>query len=100
MDASEIARVLAAISHEGRLSIFQLLARAGPQGLPSGEIARRTGQFQNTTSSNLGVLSNVGLVSARRKGRSIIYVATLARLSEALEFLTESFAAGHDHDAA
>lgn len=91
MDAAETARVLSALGHEGRLSIFRLLVRAGPQGLPAGEVARRTNQLQNTTSSNLGVLSNVGLVSTRREGRSIIYAVTHTRFSEALEFLTENF---------
>ena len=73
MDAREAAKVLAALGHEGRLSIFRLLAQAGPQGLPAGEVARRTSQLQNTASSNLGVLANVGLVAGRREGRSIIY---------------------------
>ena len=90
MDAREAAKVLAALGHEGRLSIFRLLAQAGPQGLPAGEVARRTSQLQNTASSNLGVLANVGLVAGRREGRSIIYVMTPARLGEVLEFLTEN----------
>lgn len=91
MEAAATARVLAALGHEGRLRIFQLLVRAGPDGLPAGEIGRQTGQLQNTTSSNLSVLSNVGLVSARRDGRSIIYAVTPARLGEVLGFLTEEF---------
>ena len=86
MDAREAAKVLAALGHEGRLSIFRLLAQAGPQGLPAGEVARRTSQLQNTASSNLGVLANVGLVAGRREGRSIIYAMTPARLGEVLEF--------------
>ena len=90
MDAREAAKVLAALGHEGRLSIFRLLAQAGPQGLPAGEVARRTSQLQNTASSNLGVLANVGLVAGRREGRSIIYAMTPARLGEVLEFLTEN----------
>ena len=90
MDAREAAKVLAALGHEGRLSIFRLLAQAGPQGLPAGEVARRTSQLQHTASSNLGVLANVGLVAGRREGRSIIYAMTPARLGEVLEFLTEN----------
>jgi len=109
MDASETARVLAALGHEGRLSIFRLLAHAGPQGLPAGEVARRIGQLQNTTSSNLSVLANVGLISGRRVGRSIFYAVMPARFSEALAFLTACSEAGganqdrevlSDHDAA
>lgn len=87
MEAPETARVLAALGHEGRLAIFRLLSEAGP--LPAGEVARRTGQLQNTASSNLSVLSYVGLVSAMRAGRSIIYSVTPDRAGEALAFLCE-----------
>lgn len=91
MDAREAAKVLAALGHEGRLEIFRLLAHAGPQGLPAGEVARRTSQLQNTTSSSLGVLANVGLIAGRREGRSIFYTVTDARFGEALEFVTQGF---------
>ena len=91
MKAAATARVLAALGHEGRLRIFRLLVRAGPQGLAAGEIGRQAGQLQNTASSNLSVLLNVGLASTRREGRSIIYTVAPTRFSEALEFLTEDF---------
>lgn len=91
MDGVTTAKVLAALGHEGRLTIFRLLASAGPEGLPAGEIARRAGHLQNTTSTHLSVLSNVGLIVGRRDGRSIIYSATHTRLSEALDFATEGF---------
>ena len=91
MDAAATAKVLAALGHEGRLLIFRLFVSAGPQGLPAGEVARRAGHLQNTTSTHLSVLSNVGLVAGRREGRSIIYAVTRSRFSEALEFLTEGF---------
>lgn len=94
MDAADTSRVLAALGHEGRLMIFRLLAHAGPEGLPAGEVARQTAQLQNTTSSNLSVLANVGLVAARREGRSVIYAVTHTRLSEALAFLTKNFLEG------
>lgn len=89
MEAAATARVLAALGHEGRLTIFRLLVRAGPGGLAAGEVARQAGQLQNTASSNLSVLLNVGLASARREGRSIIYAVATGRFGEALEFLTE-----------
>lgn len=89
MDAAAAAKVLAALGHEGRLTIFRLLAQAGPHGLPAGEAARQAGQLQNTASSHLGILSNVGLVSSRRNGRSIIYAAVPARLAETLAFLIQ-----------
>jgi len=89
MDAATTAKVLAALGHDGRLLVFRMLAQAGPQGLPAGEVARRAGHLQNTTSTHLSVLSHVGLISGRREGRSIIYAVTRTRFTEALEFLTE-----------
>ncbi len=94
MDAAATARVLAALGHEGRLLTFMLLGRAGPDGLPAGEIARRAGHLQNTTSTHLSVLSHVGLVAGRRDGRSIIYAAVPGRLEEALGFVATDFADG------
>lgn len=93
MDVAETAKVLAALGHEGRLLIFRLLVAAGAEGLPAGEVARRTGQLQNTTSSNLSILAAVGLVSARRAGRSVIYAVAHTRFGEALEFVTQDFLA-------
>lgn len=90
MDAAETAKVFAALGYEGRLVIFRLLASAGAHGMPAGEVARRTGQLQNTTSNNLSVLANAGLVSARRDGRSILYAVTHTRFSRALEFVADS----------
>lgn len=91
MDAVTTSRVLAALGHEGRLLTFMLLGRAGPEGLPAGEIARRAGHLQNTTSTHLSVLAHVGLVVGRREGRSIIYAAAPGRFDEALAFLASGF---------
>src|SRR4051794_6550238 len=89
MNAAETAKVFGALGHEGRLAIFRLLASAGPVGVSAGEVARRTGQVQNTASANLSVLSNAGLVSPRREGRSIFYALSPSRVSGAVAFLID-----------
>jgi DNA-binding transcriptional ArsR family regulator len=71
-----------------------LLLEAGPEGLPAGEVARRTGALQNTSSSNLNVLFASGLVSSRREGRSIIYSVSHAHFSEVLEYLVRDCCGG------
>jgi ArsR family transcriptional regulator, arsenate/arsenite/antimonite-responsive transcriptional repressor len=91
MDAADTSRILAALGHEGRLLIFRLLVQAGSEGLPAGEVARRAAQLQNTTSSNLSVLANVGLVASRREGRSIIYAVNATPFRDALTFITARF---------
>jgi ArsR family transcriptional regulator, arsenate/arsenite/antimonite-responsive transcriptional repressor len=80
---------LSALAHDGRLSIFRLLVRAGHDGLAAGDIGRKLDVLPNTLSANLTVLANAGLVRSRRDGRSIIYRADYDRMSGLLGFLME-----------
>ena len=80
---------LSALAHEGRLSVFRLLVRAGKGGLAAGEIGRKLDVLPNTLSASLNVLANAGLVASRRDGRSIIYTADYERMSSLLGFLME-----------
>ncbi|MBL8554368.1 MAG: helix-turn-helix transcriptional regulator [Phenylobacterium sp.] len=94
MEAPKAAKSLAALGHEGRLMAFRLLVEAGPGGLPAGEIARRTGVLQNTSSSNLNVLAAAGLVASRRDGRSIIYSVSHEHFGELMEYLVQDCCGG------
>jgi ArsR family transcriptional regulator len=94
METIPAVTALSALAHEGRLEIFRLLVKAGPAGLPAGEIARATGVLPNTLSSNLNILSVAGLATSRRDGRSIIYAAAYDRMRELLAFLMEDCCAG------
>jgi DNA-binding transcriptional ArsR family regulator len=85
---------LSALAHEGRMEVFRLLVRAGPEGMAAGEIARATGALANTLSTNLAILSRAGLVASRRDGRSIIYAAAYDRMRDLLAFLMEDCCAG------
>jgi ArsR family transcriptional regulator len=85
---------LSALAHQGRLDVFRLLVRAGPDGLAAGEIARATGSLANTLSANLNILAAAGLVAPRRDGRSIIYTAGYGQMRELLAFLMEDCCAG------
>ncbi len=92
MAALKIGRAvegLSALAHESRLSIFRLLVRAGTDGVAAGEIARKLDVLPNTLSASLAVLSNAGLVTSRRDGRSIIYAADYDRMTSLLTFLVE-----------
>lgn len=64
---------LAALAHPTRLKVFRLLVVAGPQGVPSGEIARRLGAPATTMSSHLAVLARAGLIEAERDSRIVRY---------------------------
>jgi ArsR family transcriptional regulator len=85
---------LSALAHPGRLDVFRLLVKAGPEGIAAGEIARATGSLANTLSTNLNILAGAGLVRSRRAGRSIIYAAAYDRMRDLLAFLMEDCCAG------
>ncbi|HEX4709275.1 metalloregulator ArsR/SmtB family transcription factor [Phenylobacterium sp.] len=94
MEPTSAVTALSALAHEGRLEVFRLLVKAGPEGLAAGEIARATGVLPNTLSSNLSILSGAGLARSRRQGRSIVYAAAYDRMRELLAFLVEDCCGG------
>ena len=94
MDITVALAGLSALAHDGRLSIFRLLVKAGPDGVAAGDIARKLATQPNTLSAQLLVLSNAGLVRARRQGRSIIYTVDFAAMSDLLLFLTKDCCGG------
>jgi ArsR family transcriptional regulator len=94
MDPHTAISGLSALAHPGRLDVFRLLVKAGPEGMAAGEIARTTGSLANTLSTNLNILAGAGLVSSRREGRSIIYAAAYDRMRDLLAFLMEDCCAG------
>jgi DNA-binding transcriptional ArsR family regulator len=73
MEDSVIIERLSAIAHPTRLKVFRLLVTAGPEGVPSGEIARRLAAPATTMSSHLAVLSRAGLIKAARASRIVNY---------------------------
>src|ERR1043165_8660775 len=95
MESVEALTALSALAHDGRLAVFRLLVQVGPEGLAAGEIARKLKTAPNTMSAQLLVLSNAGLIHARREGRSIIYNADFPQMTALLQFLTEDCCSGH-----
>jgi ArsR family transcriptional regulator, arsenate/arsenite/antimonite-responsive transcriptional repressor len=94
MESSIAIKRLSALAQDSRLAVFRLLVRAGPEGVPAGEIARELEITPNTLSAQLNVLTNAGLIAGRRDGRSIIYVADYDRMSELLVYLMEDCCQG------
>ena len=94
METDTALRALSALAQEGRLAVFRLLMKAGPDGMAAGDIARKLDTAANTMSAQLLVLSNAGLVRARRDGRSIIYAVDFDRMSGLLVFLTRDCCGG------
>jgi DNA-binding transcriptional ArsR family regulator len=94
MESELAVKRLAALAQDSRLAVFRLLVKAGPEGLAAGEIARTLDITPNTLSAQLNVLANAGLVASRRDGRSIIYSAAYAAMSELLLHLMEDCCQG------
>jgi len=94
METNDAVRRLSALAQDARIEVFRLLVKAGPDGLAAGEIARRLKSAANTTSAQLLILSNAGLVRARRDGRSIIYSVDFETMSDLLVYLTEDCCGG------
>ena len=74
--------------------MFRLLVRAGPGGLPAGEIGQHLGVRQNTMSAHLAVLHQAGVVRNRREGRSIRYFADMDGFRGLMGFLLEDCCGG------
>lgn len=94
MELNDAIKRLSALAQESRLEVFRLLVKAGPEGKAAGDIARNLGIAANTLSAQLLLLSNAGLVKARRYGRSIIYAVNYEAMSNLLVFLTEDCCGG------
>ena len=94
MNTSAALDVLGALSQHSPLSIFRLLVRHVPSGLPAGEIARRLRLPKPTLSFHLNVLAAANLVRPRRSGRSITYSPELDCVNALGGFLMENYCGG------
>ena len=99
MEKNTAIRALGALAHDRRLDVFRLLVTAeAPDpdvaGLTPGEIAGHLDVPAPTLSFYLKELSQAGLVTAKREGRSIRYRASLTALRALAGFLLEDCCRG------
>ena len=94
MEKIDAIAALAALAQETRLDIFRLLVRTGAEGLPPGQISERLGLPAATLSFHLNQLKHAGLVTFRREGRSLIYMAEYQAMNGLLAYLTENCCQG------
>ncbi len=90
MERTAARDALAALAHETRLDIFRLLVRAGPGGLPAGQVAGTLGVPSPTLSFHLKEMRFAGVIRSRREGRSLIYSPDFAAMDALVAFLTEN----------
>lgn len=94
MEKSNAVVALAALAQDNRLDVYRLLVRAGPEGLPAGQVASKLGVAPNTLTFHFDRLRAAGLVSVRRDGRSMIYAARYDTMNALLDYLSENCCGG------
>ena len=94
MEITNAVSALAALAQQSRLEVFRLLVAAGTDGLPAGQIGERLGLPGATLSFHLNQLRQAGLVTFRREGRSLIYLAEYDAMNALLAYLTENCCQG------
>ncbi len=90
MESTEAIDRLAALAQETRLELFRRLVRRGAQGLAAGALAEALAVPAPTLSFHLAALERVGLIAARREGRSIVYTASYRAMEELMAYLLEN----------
>lgn len=96
MDKTNALSAFDALSQETRLDVLRLLIKAGPEGVPAGEIGDQLGVKQNTMSVNLKVLAQAGLVTTERDGRVVRYAADYKAIQGLVLFLMKDCCGGRE----
>lgn len=94
MDQDAAIDVFAALAQPTRISVFRLLVKAGPAGLPALEIGRRLDVVPSTLSGHLAILKRSGILSATRHQKEIHYAANLAAVNALIAFLMSDCCGG------
>ncbi len=94
MDSQSTARALAALGHEARLVVYQLLVRAGRNGLIIGDIAVHTKLAPSTLAYHLSVLVGAGLVIQEKCGREVVNRVDYTVMDKTLAWLTRECCEG------
>ncbi|WP_456386623.1 ArsR/SmtB family transcription factor [Profundibacter sp.] len=104
LSVEQAASTFAALGSQQRLSVLRILVRAGDDGIPIGELGKRSGITGSTLTHHVKILTQAGLVQQTKRGRSIICAAVnydqIFALSEFLlaECCADCTAQGPPHD--
>lgn len=93
MEPTVAAHGLAALAHEARLKILELLALENGD-VAAGELAVRLHLSPSSLSFHLAALERAGLVRSARHGRHLLYAGRPGSLCELMGFLAETCLGG------
>lgn len=94
METNRAARCLETLGHPTRLEAFRLLVKAGPEGLPVGDIVAHLEVPGSTLSHHIALLVRAGLVEQRREGRVLRCLANFRLMDQLVGFLADECCAG------
>lgn len=94
MDIQNAANALRELGHVTRLGVYRELVKAGPEGLPVGDIQKRLAIPASTLSHHLSALMSAGLISQERQSRTLFCRPCYSQLEQLIAFLTEECCAG------
>ncbi|MGX3944204.1 ArsR/SmtB family transcription factor [Escherichia coli] len=94
MNIESAASALKELGHQTRLAIYKELVKAGPIGMPVGELQKRIEIPASTLSHHLSALMSVGLIKQERQGRTLFCHSRYEQLEELMAFLIEECCAG------
>lgn len=87
MEMHEATEAFSSLSQETRLKVFKLLIEYGRDGTVPTKLAEELDIPPNTLSFHLSHMSNAGLVSSKKEGRSITYFANGDLIEDLIAFL-------------
>lgn len=87
MEKQDVIAALAALAQETRLDVFRRLVRAGPDGVPAGQLASELEIPPATLSFHLKELRSARLATSERDGRVIRYAPDFAVIAEVVAYL-------------
>ena len=88
------AQRFAALGHEHRLELFQVLVKAGDKGMTVGELQAVLARPASTLAFHLRELVNAGLVTQEKEGRSVHCRVNFKALDEVLQFVKQDCCKG------
>ncbi|MBT5072332.1 MAG: helix-turn-helix transcriptional regulator [Kordiimonadaceae bacterium] len=98
MDINNAILAFGSLAQETRLKTYKMLVEFGGTGCAATVLSEKLGVPQNTLSFHLSHLSNAGLVTSKRQGRSIIYYANLEAINGLMTFMAENCCTAADAD--
>jgi DNA-binding transcriptional ArsR family regulator len=90
MNIETAAKQLEALGNLTRLEIYRKLIKAGPGGLPVGDIREAIDIPASTLSHHIAKLVNAGLLIQERESRSLICSAAYENMDTLMEFLVNN----------